>query len=332
MESTKKRASFKHLEQADRDRIQCLLRRGHTQSEIAATIGFDKSAVSREISGWKRRTGTYDAHIVQLKADQKRRYAKHQGMKIEADDALREYIVDKLRAGQSPDAISGRMKQEKTAFFASKNALYGWLYSSFGQQYCNLLCTKRYRPRKRKEPKPKRQMIPHRISFRDITIPIESEVDQAVSSWNTAAIAVAAVRTSKLLIARKVPNHTPGAMKYAIRKIDRLVPLGQTIADNGIENRYHASWGMPTCFADAHAPWQKPLVEQTIGIIRRWFYPKKKTDWKKVPAWELEVAVRVINNKYRKSLGYRSAYEVEYGRDSIKKTTARKPPVVAFEG
>ena len=319
MKPTKKRAPFKHMQQADRDRIQALLRRGHTQSEIAETIGFDKSAVSREIRGRSRRTGTYDALNAQLKAAQKRRCAKHQGMKIEADDSLREYIVDKLRAGQSPDAISGRMKREKTAFFASKNALYGWLYSADGQRYCNLLCTKRFRPRKRKEARVKRQMIPHRISFRDITTPIRSEADQAVSSLNTAAIAVVAIRTSKLLMVRKVPNHTPRSMTRAIRRMDACIPLGQTIADNGIENRNHVSWGMPTCFADPHAPWQKPLVEQSIGLMRRWFYPKKKTDWNTVSSWEIAAAVRVINNKYRKSLGYMSAYEVEYGRDSIKK-------------
>ena len=332
METSKKRAPFKQMKQVDRDRIQCLLRSGHTQSAIAATIGFNKSAVSREISGRSRRNGQYDASNAQLKANNKRRDAKYQGMKIEADDALREYIVDKLRAGQSPDAISGRMKREKTAFFVSKNALYGWLYSAFGQQYCPLLCTRRYYPRRGKEKKTKRQMIPHRISFRDITVPIRSEVDQAVSSLNTAAIAVAAVRRSKLLMVRKVPNHTPRSMRRAIRSMDAYFSLGQTIADNGIENKNHASWGMPVCFADPHAPWQKPLVEQIIGLMRRWFYPKKKTDWRKVPAWELAAAVRVINNKYRKSLGYMSAYEIEYGCDSIKKITVRKPSVVAFEG
>jgi IS30 family transposase len=319
MKPMKKRESFKHMKQADRDRIQCLLRRGHRQAEIAAIVGFDKSAISREIRGRSKRTGAYDALNAQLKAANKRRHAKYQGMKIEADDSLREYIVDKLRAGQSPDAISGRMKYEKTAFFASKNAIYQWLYSADGQRYCNLLCTKRFRPRKRKEARVKRQMIPHRISFRDITTPIRSEADQAVSSLNTAAIAVVIIRTSKLLMVRKVPNHTPRSMTHAIRRMDACTPLGQTIVDNGIENKHHLSWGVPTCFADPHAPWQKPLVEQSIGLMRRWFYPKKKTDWKKVSSWELRAAVRVINNKYRKSLGYMSAYEVEYGRDSIKK-------------
>jgi transposase, IS30 family len=308
---------FRQMKEADRDRIQALLRRRHTQAEIAAIVGFDKSAVSREIRGRSRRTGTYDAHNAQLKADQKRRYAKYQGMKIEADDDLREYIVDLLRAGQSPDAVCGRMKREKKAFSVSKNALYTWLYSAHGQQYCHLLCTKRFNPKKHKEGAKKRQMIPHRISFRDITEPIRTEVDQAVSSVNTEAIATGVIRRSKFLMAEKVPNHTPDEMTRAVQVMDACTPLGQTIADNGIENRYHEEWGMPVCFADPHAPWQKPHVEQAIGLMRRWFYPKKKTDWKEVPAWELAAAVRVINNKYRKSLGYRSAYEVEYGCDSI---------------
>lgn len=323
------RKPFKQLTQSDRDRIQALLRSGHTQAEIAEVLAVDKGTISREISKRKRKDGRYAAITAQQKAEQKRRMAKYQGMKVEHNPALRAYIISELTTGQSPDAISGRMKRERMPFFASKNAIYHWLYSAWGQRYCSLLCTKRSRSKKQKEPRPKRQMIPNRISFRDILFPIRSEADQAVSSKNTAAIAVAAKRDSKLIAATKVPNHTPLAMQRAMRRLDARVNLGQTIADNGVENKKHARWGMPVCFADPHAPWQKPLVEQSIGLLRRWFFPKKTTDWKRVSRKELCAAVVVLNRKYRKSLNYQSAYEVEAGRDSIKKIT---PYGVAFEG
>ena len=324
----KQQKPFKQLTQSDRDRIQALLRSGHTQTEIAEVLVVDKGTISREINKRKRKDGRYTATTAQQKAEQKRRMAKYQGMKIEHSPVLRAYIISELKTGQSPDAISGRMKRERAPFFASKNAIYHWLYSVWGQRYCSLLCTKRSRSKKQKGPRPKRQMIPDRISFRDILFPIRSEADQAVSSKNNAAIAVAAKRNSKLIVATKVPNHTPLAMQRAMRRLDARVRLGQTIADNGIENKRHTRWGMPVCFADPHAPWQKPLVEQSIGLLRRWFFPKKTTDWNQVSRKELGAAVGVLNHKYRKSLNYQSAYEVEAGRASIKKIT---PYGVAFE-
>ena len=66
---------------------------------------------------------------------------------------------------------------------------------------------------------------------------------------------------------------------------------------------------MPAYFADPHAPWQKGFVECSIGLLRRWFFPKG-TDWASVSEAQLQGAIAVLNGKYRKVLGYRSAYEV----------------------
>lgn len=324
----KYRKKFQQLTQSDRDRIQSLLRAKHTQAEIAEVLQVNKGTISREISRRKRKNGQYDATTAQLKADQKRRLAKYQGMKVEQNPKLKIYIIGQLESGQSPDAISGRMKREHLPFFASKNAIYAWLYSVWGQQCCSLLCAQRYRPKKQKEPAPKHQMIPDRISFRDIKIPIRSEADQVVSSRNTAAIAVAVVRESKRIVAVKVKNHTPRAMQQAMRRLNDQADLGQTITDNGIENKSHTLWGIPVCFADPHAPWQKPLVEQSIGLLRRWFFPKKSTDWNLVSRIQLGNAVAMLNGKYRKSLGYQSADEVASAHAIIKKRT---PAGVAFE-
>lgn len=320
----KHRQRFSQLAQSDRDRIESLLRAEHTQTEIAAVLQVNKGTISREISRRRRKDGRYDATSAQQKADQKRRLAKYQGMKVESNPGLRAYVISQLQACQSPDAISGRMRQEMAPFSASKNAIYEWLYSVWGQQYCPLLCTRRAKPRRRREPRPKRQMIPNRISFRDVSGPIHSEVDQAVSSKNTAAIAVAAIRQSKLILVAKVANHTPRAMSRAVRRLDERVNLGQAIADNGIENKRHANWGVPVCFADPHAPWQKPLVEQSIGLLRRWFFPKRTTDWSLVTRIQLEIAVTILNGKYRKSLGYQSAYEVETAHAIIRNSKQRQ--------
>lgn len=322
MKQHKPRRPFRHLRQDDRDRLDALLAAGHTQTAIARILDVDKGTICREVTNRRRRNGRYDATNAQWKADQKRRLAKYQGMKVEGDPKLRVYVIRGLESGQSPDAISGRMRRDGEPFFASKNAIYAWLYSSWGQRYTPLLCSRRAKRRRRRGKRPKRSMIPDRISFRDVAVPITAEADQAVSSKNTAAIAVAAKRGSRFLLATKVPNHTPRAMCRAIRRLDARSPLGQTIADNGIENKGHARWGVPVCFADPHAPWQKPLVEESIGLLRRWFFPKKTTDWNRVSPRQLATAVGILNRKYRKSLGYQSAAEVEAAEEFSKQKNA----------
>ena len=59
---------------------------------------------------------------------------------------------------------------------------------------------------------------------------------------------------------------------------------------------------------------QKPLIENSIGQLRKWFWPKG-TDLSKISKEEFQEKIEIMNNKYKKSLRYRSANEVsrEYG-------------------
>ena len=75
--------------------------------------------------------------------------------------------------------------------------------------------------------------------------------------------------------------------------------------------------GVPSYFCTRGSPWQKPHVEGSIGLTRRWFLPKG-TDLATVPEETLPSMFFVLNHKYRKSLGYKSAYEVSLERGIIK--------------
>jgi len=81
------------------------------------------------------------------------------------------------------------------------------------------------------------------------------------------------------------------------------------ILDQGGENREHPSFGVPTYFCDKASPRQKPLIENSIGQLRRWWWPKG-TDLSKVSREEFQEKIEIMNNKYKKSLQYRSANEV----------------------
>jgi IS30 family transposase len=87
--------------------------------------------------------------------------------------------------------------------------------------------------------------------------------------------------------------------------------------DNGIENRDHTELGIPTFFCDPYSSWQKGGNENGNKLLRR-FFPKG-TDFNLVTQKQLDAKVLLINEKPRRSLGYRSALEVAMKRGIIKK-------------
>ena len=289
----KKRNPFKHLNQYDRDRIEALWRNGHTKAEIARVLKVDKSTLSREVNGRKRKNGVYDAATAQHKSLVKRSNSKYQGMKIEAYPELRAYIVSRLTQLRSPNELSGRMRKEKQPFYAGTDAIYKWLYSVYGQRYCRYLCTRRSHKKPQAGDTPKREMIPNKINIRERLQGVKLhpwEWDAMVSpkkAETTASIAVACSIKEKYISGTKLDNLKPINTKFAIQKMKSRFRMDSVTLDSGIENRYHEEFGVKAYFCDPHSPWQKPHVENSIGLLRRWFNPKK-TDLSKDTEEELQ--------------------------------------------
>lgn len=309
---------FKHLGQNERDRIEALLDVGQRQATIAKILGVNKSTIGREIRLRRKSTGEYEATNAQRKAYVKRRESKYQGMKIESDLRLKEYVIAGLKEKRSPDEIAGRMKKEHQPFQASKDAIYHWLYSEWGQLYAQYLCTRRYKRKKQKRSMV-RVMIPNRVGIEKRPLGATNktryghfEADTAVAprrARNTHAIAIASERKAKFIVATKIPSLASQKMTDAMKLFQKKVRMYTATTDNGIENRDHKNWPVSAFFAAPHSPWQKPLIENSIALLRRWFF-KKGTDWSTVSESQLQNAISILNNKYRKSLGYASAMEV----------------------
>ena len=68
-------------------------------------------------------------------------------------------------------------------------------------------------------------------------------------------------------------------------------------------NNYNKLW--KTCF---YSYWQRGTNENTNGLIRQ-YYPKG-TDFSKVEIKELKRVERLLNNRPRKCLGYKTPFEV----------------------
>lgn len=306
------RKPFGHLDFRARDRIEALWKAGHEQKEIAVVLGVHKSTISREIQHRKRKTGEYQATNAEHKALVKRINSKYQGMKIEKYPWLRRHIIAELEHYQSPDAIAGRMKAEHWPIRVSADAIYRWLRSIYGQRYCKYLCTKRCR-QKPQTKSPERHVIPNLTSIH--ALPANpgwiAEGDTFLSPKKASKTAGVLVgwREAKLLKGDLVKSLRPRHTTKVMKRLNAEHVINTMILDQGGENREHGQFGMSTYFCDRASPRQKPFIESSIGLLRRWFWPKG-TDLRKVGREEFQEKIEILNNKYRKTLRYRSANEV----------------------
>lgn len=304
---------FKQLTQYDRDRIESLWYYGTRAGAIAVILDKHKSTISRELATYTNKHGNYRAKKAEEKAQEKRKGSKAVGMKIEANGVLKQYIIQGLQELRSPDEIAGRMKKDKISPRVGTNALYKWLYSQYGKPYCKYLCSRKVRKLSQSRLS-QRPLIPNRVSLRErpqgpCEIHGESDLFVSPTTLHTRTVGhLTVVSKVQLLTGKLLPSKSAGVMTQSMKKVNKKVNVTTWTMDNGIENVHHEQFGIPTYFCDKGSPWQKPHVENNIGLIRRWFLPKG-TDLSKVDEKTFQSMLSVLNHKYRKSLGYQSAYE-----------------------
>ena len=313
-----KKINYKQLNQFERDRIEAMLSGGFKQVEIAQVLKRNCGTISREIERNKLKKdgnkleGEYDSSLAQKKTRFRKLYSSYQGKKINENDELRIYIINKLKIDWSPDEISGRMREKKKPFYASKNVVYEWLYSVSGQRYCKYLKSRRYQPKKRKE-KTKKSLIPNRIGI-EMRPRIEfgfCEGDTIVSGKKTrskSALAVTYQIEAKFVGIRKISSLKPERFNQAVLDIKKSQRIVSLTLDNGIENQFHERIGIPTYFCDPYCSCQKGGVENVNGMIRK--YIPKGCDISKYSDEFIRKIEDRLNDKPRKSLGYKTPKEV----------------------
>lgn len=311
------------LNQFDRDRIEALLNSNIKQKEIAKILQRDKSTISREIKN-NSVNGKYIAKKAQHKAYRKRKYAKYQGKKINKNNKLKEYIIEGLMKCWNPDEISGRMKEDKEEFYASKTAIYEWLYSNRGQKYCHLLPSKQYSKKRRKDKKNKRDIIPNRKDIYSIPNKFKDSVkylehDTFVSGKKTGSkysVSVLCNPISQYITLKKNPNLRPiNNENSIIEMLNKFKGIKYLIRDNGLENKKHQLNNVPSFFCKPYSSYQKPHVENVIKLLRRFF--KKGSDLNKYSAKEISFVEDLLNKKPRKVLGYKTPLEVIIENDML---------------
>lgn len=308
------------MSDAERSEIAILVRRGCSIREVARALGRSPNTVSYELKK-NSAGGVYDPLKAKQKSRVSRRSRRYQQHKIEQNKALKQYVVTGLRAGWNPDEISGAMRESKQPFYVSKTVIYDWLYSAYGQPYCQYLPSRHYKPKQRRTVTAERVVIPDRAPLTERPLGATNrtryghwEGDTMVSGKKTgskAALAVAAERKTRLIGARLIPDLRP--VSFADAATTLLVgkkTLSLTL-DNGIENKQHRAIsnavGARAYFCDPYSSWQKGGVEHANKMLRR--YLPKGCDLGRFDQAFVDAVVDRLNKKPRKILGYKSALQ-----------------------
>ena len=139
------------------------------------------------------------------------------------------------------------------------------------------------------------------------------EGDAIVGAKHQGVIATMAERKSRLLAARCAGVKTKSAVGAAVRDgMAAHKARRRTMTfDNGREFAGHgalaAALAARTFFADPHSSCQRGTNEHLNGVLRR-FFPKGES-LARVTEPELQEAVRLINNRPLKVLGWKTPHE-----------------------
>jgi len=316
---------YVHLNARERMSIFYLNQSGVSLREIGRKLNRSHTSISRELTRNKRQCGTYWDEAAQYFSEQRKSIPRHS--KRFNHDALKDYVIQKLEIGWSPEIISNRLKRDHPNSHnmrVSTEAIYQWIFRDAmmdGQLHMNLI--RRHKKRKKQRRYGDlRGKIPDRIDISERPKIIEKrsrygdwEGDTMVGHKHSGRFVTHVERKSRYLLSGRISDGTAESFTAMSRELFQRIPkayLKSLTLDNGSENSHfkqlEKEFEMPTYFAKPYASWERGTNENTNGLLRRYF--PKGTDFLKLAGDALEKAVKILNNRPRKCLNYRTPFEV----------------------
>ncbi|WP_328375704.1 IS30 family transposase [Micromonospora zamorensis] len=323
--------SGRYLSLLERQRIATLRRQGLTIRAIADQLGRAPSTVSRELRRNVRPhdQGVYDGDLAHARARQRAR--RPRGGRLLADAGLRAAVQAKLEEDWSPQQIAAWLRQaypEQPSWHVCHETIYQALYRG-GRGGLSRQLTRRLRTgrplRKRRRRADQRRcrfiaptlLIEHRpAAALDRTRIGDWEGDLIVGRQNQSAIATLVDRTSRYLRLVHLPvDRTAEAVRDGLLAVLAGLPEEARLTltwDQGAEMAYHQQIAPllrdGVFFAHPGRPWQRGTNENTNGLLRQYF--PKRTDLSQHTAADLRAVEQRLNNRPRKTLGWRTPADV----------------------
>lgn len=329
---------YHQLTLQEREMIAVMCDNGRRQATIARALGRSPGTISRELARYRPTPSPngfpgmlgYIGGEAHRQARSRRASANARRARI-GDNALGETVRRGLAARWSPQQIGGRLKLDHPgdpSMRISHEAVYQWVYQQarLGEPWHR--CLRRGRKRRRSRVPVRQASGAQR--FRTPGVGIDQRppvVDQRsrIGDWESdtmagsqrsrAVLATHLERRSRYVLIRKLTNARAKTFNRASVAALKAVPAEHRrtlTADNGSEFARFATLqkklGLKVYFAQPYKAWQRGANENANGLIRQ-FFPKG-TDLSTVSPKRVAQVERLLNNRPRKCLNYRTPAEV----------------------
>jgi len=310
---------YTHLNHTERTLIFWWLKEKLSIREMARRLHRSHSTISRELkrNRWSGKEwfprGAQALYQMRLKNRAMRFRLKN--------EKIRRFTHQKLAIGWTPEIISGRLKLIDSGHYICHESIYQYIYC-IAPELIEFLPRKHKRRRVKQPYRSKPEHIKGRqgLDFRPVGADDRSEnghweSDTIVSGDLKHGLNVIVERKNRVthisLLKAKTAKETKEAL---VRRLEHYPEqFKQSITyDNGSENTQHQSvnaiLGTDSYFCEPYHSWEKGSVEQVNGLVRR--YLPKGTNFDTLDLGEINRIEKLLNNRPRKCLNFRTPYEV----------------------
>lgn len=322
---------YTRLADQERDSISRGLAQHKSIRQLARELNRSPSTISREIRRNKGKSG-YRAFSASRRAKAAASSRKRGKRKIEKQEGLLSYVMEKLQKEWSPEEISKRLKIEYAwdmDMQVSHEAIYQYIYVLPRGELKQLLIKglrqerKHRRPQKRGDTAETRGKIANMLSIEerpaevaDRSVPGHWEGDLILGKYKHSALGTLVERTTRYTILVPLGEHKDAAsVREAYAEAFKSLPaeLKKSLTyDQGKEMSEHEQFtidtGIQVYFAHPGSPWERGTNENTNGLIRQYF--PKGTDFTQVSKEQILEVQRKLNDRPRRALGYLKPDEV----------------------
>ena len=294
-----------------------MIRAKKTQAEIAETIGFSQSTVSKELRRNRGKRG-YREKQAQSKATERKKNKQRRGLVIVG--RLEERVDDRLKLKHSPEQISGALK--KQGIEVSQETIYQYVVKdrrNGGGLYKHLRINGKRRYRRRAKAG-RVGKIPDRVGIEHRPKAVEKrcrygdwEVDLIEGAKGSGFLLSLYERKSRF--GKLVHLEAKGAAETADAIVETLsgYRVRTLTYDNGLEFSSHTrvseALSANGYFCQPYHSWEKGGVENFNGLVRQYF--PKGSHFGEISSSNLQRVEDEINERPRKLLRYRSPSELE---------------------
>lgn len=318
---------MRRLTYLERQIIEICLASGRSNKRIANILGRDRRVIDREIKRNKPHDREYRAKLaLELSA---RRETNRCRKKLEKDEPLRSFVVDRLLEEFSPEQIAGILKKEPPYNLKNKQisheSIYKYIYEGEGRYGGLYKHLRRYKKKRQKQGKRKHKkaQIQERISIHDRP----STIDDKARFGDFECDLIEGPRSDKQALSVHYERKSQAVKIYRVNDKTTTESFETWLAtlasfpdgfvksmtfDNGSETAMHYKlryeYSIDTFHCDPYSSWQKGGVENINGLIRQ-YIPKgaKISEYSDEQIKQIE---NKLNNRPRKTHNFKTPNQV----------------------